>query len=81
MPFDHIVSALEAVPDDKPVTSIHLFKLFKGKSSNTPGFLLAVLLSEGILEPFQGKKRQYALSESGLDKFMAKVEKLKKTKA
>ena len=78
--FDAITSALDAVPEGKPVTSIHLFKLFTGKSSNTPGFLLSALLKEGVLEPL-GKKRQYKLSENGVDKFMDKVEKLKKDKA
>ena len=78
--FDAITSALEAIPEGNSITSIHLFKLFTGKSSNTPGFLLAVLLKDGVLEPL-GKKRQYKLSDEGVDKFMAKVEKLKQDKA
>ena len=78
--FDAITKALEAVPESSSITSIHLFKLFTGKSSNTPGFLLAILLKECILEPL-GKKRQYKLNDSGVDKFMDKVEKLKKDKA
>ena len=79
--FDAITSALEEAPKDRPITSIHLFKIFKGKSSNTPGFLLAILLTEGLLVPFQGKKRQYAYSDEGTEAFTAKIEKLKKTKA
>jgi hypothetical protein len=71
-----IVNLLESLPNDQPVTSVHLFQLFVGKSQNTPGFLLAALLNEGLLKP-SGKKRQYAMSESGVDKFLAKVEKLK----
>lgn len=75
--FDAIVKTLNAVPDDSAITSIHLVKLYKGKSSNTPGFLLAVLLKEGVLTGFQGKKRQYALDDTGLQKFLVKIEKLK----
>ena len=78
--FDAITSALEAVPEGSKITSIHLFKLFKGKSSNTPGFLLAVLLNEGVLEPLS-KSRQYKLCDEGVDKLMDKVEKLKQDKA
>jgi len=58
--FDHIESVLSDVPDNQAITSIHLFPLFKGKSVNTPGYLLAVLRNEKLLESFQGKKRQYA---------------------
>jgi hypothetical protein len=75
--FDKIVSTLADVPEDKPITSIHLFKLFEGKSSNSPGFLLAFLLNEGLLQPFQGKNRQYAPTKNGAEKFLAKVNKLK----
>lgn len=75
--FDRILMTLREVPEDRPVTSIHLFKLFEGKSSNTPGFLLAVLLKENLLAPFQGKKRQYAFRDDGVTKFQAKVDKLK----
>lgn len=76
--FDAITNALEEAPKERPITSIHLVKVFKGKSSNSPGFLLAVLLTEGLLVPFQGKKRQYAYE--GSETFMAKVNKLKKAK-
>ena len=75
--FDSIVSALEAVPKDKPITSIHLFPLFKGKSVNTPGYLLAVLLNEKLLTSFKGMKRQYQLSNTGVEHFRAKVDKHK----
>lgn len=78
--FDSITNALEAVPDDKAITSIHLFKVFVGKSQNSPGFLLASLLAERILEPL-GKKRQYKLSESGVDAFLEKIDKLKSSKS
>ena len=79
--FDQIMSTLSEVPSDKPITSIHLFKLFESKSSNSPGFLLAVLLNERLVEPFQGKKRQYALTKNGVEKFLAKIDKLKSSKS
>lgn len=71
-----IINAIESVPEDQSITSVHLFKVFTGRSQNSPGFLLAVMLAEGVLEPL-GKKRQYRVSESGVDKFLAKVDKLK----
>lgn len=74
-----IVDCIQSVPEDQSITSIHLFKLFVGKSQNTPGFLLAVLLKEGLLEPL-GKKRQYKVSAQGVDKFLEKVNKLKSAK-
>ena len=47
------------VPVGKPVTAIMLNDLFTGKSVNTPGFLLAVLVHEKLLIPMQGKKRSH----------------------
>ena len=74
-----IVNLIQSVPEDQAITSVHLFKLFVGKSQNSPGFLLAVLLKEGLLEPL-GKKRQYRISETGVEKFLAKIDKLKSSK-
>lgn len=76
--FDHITSLLEDIPRDQAITSIHLFPLFKGKSVNTPGYLLAVLRNEKLLESFQGKNRQYAYT--GSDTFLEKVHKLMQDK-
>ncbi|PLW68157.1 hypothetical protein [Pseudohalioglobus lutimaris] len=44
-------------PQDKPITSIALRGLFRGKSVNTPSFLMAVLRDVGLLEPVPGRKR------------------------
>ena len=72
--LNHITSILSDAPADNTITSINLIPLFTGKSVNTPGYLLAVLLKEGLLTPFEeGKKRQYVFS--GADKFMAKLAK------
>lgn len=42
-----------------PTSSIPLRKLFKNRSLNTSGFLLAVLLNLGIVEPAPGKRMRY----------------------
>ena len=52
-----IEAALTKTPDE--VTSLALFKLFKGKSVNSAGFLLAVLKHEGVVETVKGKKRKH----------------------
>ena len=74
--LDKIMSILQNATDDGPITSINLIPLFKGQSSNTPGFMLAALLNEGVLAPLEDKKRSYVFS--GVDKFLAKI--AKKTK-
>ena len=74
--LENITSILGEIPDDQPISSLHLFPLFKGRSVNTPAFLLAALLNEGVLVTPQGKKRKYHYS--GTEKLLAKV--AKKTK-
>ena len=54
-----IQKAISKIPAGKPVTSIVLSDLFEGRSVNTPGFLLAVLVQEKLLIPMQGKKRSH----------------------
>lgn len=73
---DSIINVIQSVPENQHITSVHLFKVFTGKSQNSPGFLLAVLLKEGLLEAL-GKKRQYRMSESGVNNFLSRVERLK----
>jgi hypothetical protein len=51
--------------------------LFQGKSVNTPAFLLATLVKEGILEPVPDKKRHYQLGDA--KPFLAEMDKLKAT--
>jgi hypothetical protein len=55
--FADIQAALEAWPDDQGITSMTFRKIFRGKSSNTPGFLIAVLCAEGLLEQMPKKQR------------------------
>ena len=44
---------------DQPITSGTLSSLLEGKSSNTAGFLLAVLLHEGLLKISEDNTRHY----------------------
>ena len=69
-----ILTALKKRPDGKPITSILLNPLFRGKSANTPGFLLAVLLHERLVRSLQGKLRRHELADPSV--FTAKVDKL-----
>jgi hypothetical protein len=50
-----------ALQKSKAVTAILLFPLFKGKSVNTPGYLLAVLRAEKLIQPLPGKTRIHEL--------------------
>lgn len=43
------------------ITSGSLLDLFEGKSSNSAGFILAVLLKEGLLKVSEGNQRHYEL--------------------
>lgn len=50
------------------ITSVMFRALFKGKSVNTAGFLMAVLQQEGLVQRVPGKTRLYALTEVGRKK-------------
>jgi hypothetical protein len=69
-----ILTALKKRPDGKPITSILLNPLFRGRSANTPGFMMAVLLHEKVVRSMQGKLRRHELMDTSA--FTAKVEKL-----
>jgi hypothetical protein len=69
-----ILTALRERPAGKAITSILLNPLFRGKSVNTPGFLLAVLLKEKLVRSLQGKSRRHELADPSV--FMDKVEKI-----
>ncbi len=55
--YQEIQYTLAKRTKDKPITSILLHPLFRGKSVNTPAFLLAVLVHEKLLRPIPGKLR------------------------
>jgi hypothetical protein len=69
-----IEKAFAKVPSGKPVTAIVLNGIFKGKSVNTPGFLLAVLVHEKLLMPLPGRKRSHEAVDPG--EFREKVDSL-----
>jgi hypothetical protein len=50
-----------ALQKSQAITAILLFPLFKGKSVNTPGYLLAVLRAEKLIQPLPGKTRIHEL--------------------
>ena len=64
-----IKSALDGAT--QPITSFTLNKLFKGRSTNTPGFLMAVLKGEGLVRNLEGKIRGYEQIDCAA--FMAEV--------
>ena len=59
--WDAIQQALKQWPKDTPITSLFLYPLFKGKSVNTPSFLLAALKHLNLVQPIKGKKRCHEL--------------------
>lgn len=54
-----IQGAFDNAGSGKPVTAFSLSSLYKGKSSNSPGFLFAVLKQEGLVRAMQDKPRSY----------------------
>jgi len=77
--LNDIRSVLDEKPEGTPVTSLILQPLFRGKSVNTPAFLLAALVNERLLRPIKGKKRNHEPVDS--EEFTAKVTKLTSTKS
>jgi hypothetical protein len=77
--FNDIQQTLDKWPKDSPIVSMALYPLFNGKSVNTPSFLLATLVKEGILEVVPGKKRHYQLGDA--KPFLAEMDKLKATRS
>ena len=59
-------------------TSFTLHPLLKGKSNNTPAFVIAALLEEGIIHRSVSEKRCYELSDVSV--FMAKIKPLTESK-
>jgi hypothetical protein len=74
--FNDIQAALAEWPEDQGVTSMAFRKIFRGKSANTPGFLVAVLCAEGLLEPMPKKQRVHQACDPA--NFLASVEELRK---
>lgn len=73
-----IRSVLDEKPEGTPVTSFMLQPLFKGKSVNTPAFLLSALVHEKLLRPLKGKQRSHEVIDP--EDFTAMFEKLTASK-
>lgn len=58
-----ILKILESWNSDSGITSVALGGLFRGKSVNTPAFLMAALRAEGILQPLEGKQRSHEVGD------------------
>ena len=74
--FEAICDAIADWPEGQGITSMTFRKIFRGKSANTPGFLVAVLNAVGILEPEGEKKRVHQTRNP--EHFLAQVEALRK---
>jgi len=59
---------------DSPLTSFALNDLFKGRSANSPAFLMAILKEEMIVVTLKGKHRSHEYQ--GSDEFLDGVSKL-----
>ena len=57
--LEGIRTLVEKWPTDKPITSYALYSLFRGKSSNSPAFLFAVLKGIGWVRQTSEKPRTY----------------------
>lgn len=63
------VKNIEAILVKNPtLTSTNLSPLFDGKSTNTPGFFLAVLLHLGLVWPAEGKNHYGAVGKEEFKK-------------
>ena len=72
-----IQEALKQTPDGQAITSFSLRGIFRGKSVNTAGFLMAVLKHEGLVKHMQEKQRCYEAVDPA--HFIADVETLIKS--
>ncbi len=60
--LDAIQKAIET--GHTPTTSLALYSLFNGKSVNTPAFLLAAMLNEGLMQIHPDNQRCYATTDT-----------------
>lgn len=74
--FTDIVKVLKEWEKNSPISSIALRGLYSGRSSNSPGFLAACLIKEGVLRPVADDgKRRYQLADTKA--FQAEMDKPK----
>lgn len=70
--LNSMLASLEAAR--KPLSSFPLLDLLKGRSINTPAFLMAAMKSEGIVLSLEGKVRGYEIADNEL--FIAEMKAL-----
>lgn len=58
-----IQQAFAKVPADSAITSSLMRDLFVGKSTNTPGFVFAAMLAEGLVQPSSIVERCYECTD------------------
>ena len=71
---DGILKALAKGHKGSPLTSFLLEPLFKGKSVNTPAFIMAALTQEKLLRVLKGKKRGHEFLDP--EGFTARMDRL-----
>jgi len=74
-----IENILFSLADDERLASTALQPLFKGKSVNTPAFLMAALRNEGFVKPIGELKRYHQCLDA--KSFKALIKKLQKLSA
>lgn len=79
VPLKSILAVLDKAPKDQPITSFVLIPLFEGKSINTPPFLFAALMEEGLVKHSEVNPRCYERMDSKA--FMARMKVLIEGKA
>ena len=77
--YEAVQEALRDDGEGAAITSVRLTPLFKGKSVNTPSFLLAALKHLKLVRPMQGKRRHHERLDPG--PFLDQVEKLMSSSA
>jgi hypothetical protein len=76
IPMTEIERILFSQPDPSRLTSIAIQPLFKGKSVNTPAFLMAARRNEGFVKPIGELKRFHQCIDA--KSFKALIKKLQK---
>ncbi|NMM15473.1 MAG: hypothetical protein HHJ17_18295 [Rhodoferax sp.] len=71
IPYVGIQEVLNQLPNSQEITSSTLRSIYPSKSTNSPGFLLAVLKSLGLVRTLKTNRRCYELIDPSA--FMAEV--------
>ncbi len=72
IPLDTIEKLLTAHPADKPMSSRVLLPVFRSKSSNSPAFLFAAILAEGLVKK-AGTEKDSGYAIGDIDAFRQSV--------